>query len=189
MSEQEPYQNYLSLLRQQNKIMNRANFIIDSDSSDSEYFGTGRQEENNTQTTSGVRPNPSTSGTRNSASEEEVQPSTSGVRPSTSGNRSSDGEEEISDSEISNLSSFGTDEPAIQHFKDVTREVNQEFLPVTSLTMPTKKKRANTSPPRNSYEPAKKKKKTMHSQVMGIGVDVIRAHHRQEKKIGFLVSC
>ena len=73
----------------------------------------------------------------------------------------------------------------MKHFHEVTKNINQEFLPVTSLEIPGSKRQTNSLP---SSEPTKKKQKTMHDQVMGIGVTVVRAHHRQEKQFGFLVS-
>ena len=155
----EPWERYQDLLRQQNRGLQRSDFLIDSDSNDSVHFGTGTQEEDDPQpSTSGVSPNPSTSGIKTSTREQEdgPNPSTSGVWPSTS-SMTSAGQDQISDSEISDLSSsFGNDEPAIRHFHNVTSNLNQAFIPVTELRMPTSKKRANSPSPQ---EPTKKRKK------------------------------
>lgn len=176
----EPWQNYQRLLEQQNRVLQRSDFIVDSDSSESS--------DSNHQQGHGDDPEPSTSGTPN-----DPQPSTSGTaddpKPSTSsGIQHNRTEEETSDSEISDLSSlFGNEEPAIRHFHEVTKDLNQDFLPVTSLQMPPSKRKGNSQTPSDFDEPANKKKK-MEDNVMGISVHVIRAHHRQEKKFGFLVS-
>ena len=160
----EPWERYQELLRRQKRDLSRSDFLIDSDSSESSEISDNDRGY-------GDDPQPSTSGihlNRNNS-----QASTSGPRPS-------DGE--ISDSDISDLSSsFGNEEPAIQHFNEVTKNVNQEFLPVTSLQMPASKRKIADS---DSSEPVIKKKK-FHDHVMGIGINVIRTHHRQEKKMVF----
>lgn len=172
----EPWERYQKLLQQQNRVISRSDFL-DSDSSST------------TDSSSTVdNPQPSTSGTRESrASNDDPQPSTSGLRQSTHLTNRVEESEEDSDSDISFISSsYGSHEPAIQHFHDVTRNLSQDFLPVNSLTMPSKKRRGSTTSS-TSEEPIQKKKR-MSEQVMGINVHVMRAHHRQEKKFGFLVS-
>ena len=171
----EPWQNYQQLLRQQNRQLSRLDFLIDSDSSESsEIAGLGNRGHGEEQSTSGSQ-NP-----------DSPQPSTSGVRPSTSVVRPNQRGEETSDSEISDLSSsFGSEEPALRHFHEVTKNLDQDFLPVTSLQMPALKRKKDS---KNPNEPIIKKRKTLHDEVMGIDVNVIRAHHRQEKTFGFLVS-
>ena len=176
----EPWERYQELLKKQGKVIQRSDFMLDSDSSESSDAA------DNFEIGYGDDPQPSTSGTQRNL--DNPQPSTSGTQrnlddpqPSTS----TFAEDGNSDSEISDLSSsFGDDEPALQHFHEVTKNLNENFLPVTSLQMPAPKRK--TSSP-NPNEPEKKRKK-LHDDVMGIGVHVIRTHHRQEKKFGFLVS-
>ena len=156
----QPWEKYQELLKQQNRTLSRSDFLDSDTSSDSES------------SKDIIDPQPSTS---------------SGIRHSTGlGRAHVEEQDDTSDSEISDLSStYGANDPAIQHFHKVTRNINQKFLPVDSLTMPSKK-RGNSQP--DTSEPFQKKKKKMHEKVNGIDVHVVRAHHRQEKQFGFLVS-
>ena len=128
----EPWERYQELLKKQGKVIQRSDFILDSDSSESSDL-TG-----NVEIGHGDDPQPSTSGTQGNL--DDPQPSTSTFA-----------EEGNSDSEISDLSSsFGSDEPALRHFHEVTKNLNEKFLPVTSLQMPASKRK--TSSP-NANEP------------------------------------